>query len=444
MSKPTRRQLLKGAAGLAAAGAASPLAGRPPAGPASEFPATELLSAQGAAKPAPGPDDFGYLTATDGLGRTLPQYGQVRPPQKDRYVGIFYLVWLGQHGTSGPYNITHILDDHPEAVDDVNHPAWGPAGAMHHWGKPLFGYYFSDDPWVLRRDAQMLANAQIDFLVIDQTNGFPYLASMHQLMEVFDDVRQQGWAVPQITFYTRANSGGVIQADYEEFYKPGLYPDLWFHWEGKPLIIGEPDQVSQEIRDFFTFRLDQWPNEPQKPLGFPWISFQKPQQVFYVNGEPEIVPVAGAVHNNFPFSDQPFYGYGNNWSRSFHDGALDNDPDAYLQGYQFAEQWQRAPRRRPEDRDAAGVERMGGPARDRPVPRLGPARRGPYRPGSQPGRMVLARGRRGALPGIGFRAASGHPAVDARPSRGGTADHRVQVVRQHAGRRRHHGLLYPR
>jgi hypothetical protein len=336
--QPTRRHLLKGAAALAAAGAASSIAGSRLVTAA----AAEPLPAQGAPKGPPGPYDFGYLTATDELGRTLPQYGEVRALRTDRFVGIFYLMWLGQHGTSGPYNITHILEDHPEAVHDVNHPAWGPPGAMHHWGKPLFDYYFSDDAWVLRRDAQMLANAQVDFLVLDQTNGFPYLKSLHRLLEVFDDVRRQGWKVPQIVFYTRSGSGNVIQADYQEFYKPGLFPELWFQWEGKPLIIGEPDQVSQEVRDFFTFRLDQWPNEPQKPLGFPWISFQKPQQVFYVDGEPEIVPVAGAVHNNFPFSDQPFYGYGNNWSRSFHDGALDNDPDAYVWGYQFAEQWQRA------------------------------------------------------------------------------------------------------
>lgn len=334
----TRRQVLKGAAGLAAAGAASSIASSQLV-PAS---AAELKAPSGVPKGPPGPYDFGYLTATDDLGRSLPQYGEVQPLRTDRYVGIFYLLWLGQHGTVGPYNISHIIEDHPEAVHDVNHPAWGPLGAMHHWGKPLFDYYFSDDPWVLRRDAQMLANAQVDFLVLDQTNGFPYLDSMHQLLEVFDDVRQQGWKVPQFVFYTRAGSGNVITADYNEFYKPGLYPELWFQWDGKPLIIGEPDQVSQEIQDFFTFRLDQWPNEPQKPLGFPWISFEKPQQVFYVDGEPEIVPVAGAVHNNFPFSDQPFYGYGNNWSRSFHDGALDNSPDAWKWGYQHNEQWQRA------------------------------------------------------------------------------------------------------
>ncbi|MGI5204802.1 hypothetical protein ACQEU6_24880 [Spirillospora sp. CA-108201] len=305
-------------------------------------PATGKLPAQEPPKPPPGPYEFGSLTATDGLGRTLPQFGEVRAPRTDRYVGIFYPVWLGQHGTSGPYDITQILENHPEAVHDSGHPAWGPVGAMHHWGEPLFDYYFSDDAWVLRRDAQMLADAQVDFLVIDQTNAFPNVDNMRRLMEVFDDVRRQGWNVPKIVFYTHTNSGNVIRADYEAFYKSGLFPELWFRWEGKPLIIGDPDQVSQEVRDFFTFRRDQWPNEPTKPLAFPWISFQKPQEVFYVGGEPEIVPVAAAVHNNFPFSDQPFYGYGDNWSRSFHDGALDPAPDAYTRGHQFTEQWERA------------------------------------------------------------------------------------------------------
>ena len=128
-------------------------------------------------------------------------------PRKDRYVGIFYFLWLGQHSTSGPYNITQILEEHTEAVHDINDPAWGPRGAFHHWGEPLFDYYFSDDAWVLRRHAQMLTNAQVDFLVFDVTNAFTYPNVYHQLLAVFDDVRQQGWNVPRVVFYTHSSSG---------------------------------------------------------------------------------------------------------------------------------------------------------------------------------------------------------------------------------------------
>ncbi|WP_298332705.1 hypothetical protein [Haloactinopolyspora sp.] len=304
--------------------------------PAAEKPVDRPAAAQ------PGPDDFGYLTATDDLGRTLAHYGEVPEPRADRYVGLFYFLWLGQHSTSGPYNITEILEDHPEAVHDPDHPVWGPVGSFHHWGEPLFDYYFSDDAWVLRRHAQMLAAAQVDFLFFDVTNAFTYKPVYDRLLEVFDDVRRQGWDVPQIAFYTNSSSGATIEQLYADLYQPGRYRELWFEFDGKPLIIGDPDEVSDEIRDFFTFRLNQWPNEPMKEKGFPWISFERPQQVFEVDGEPEIVNVAVAVHNNFPFSDQPFYGHGTNWSRSFHDGAMDPAPDAYKWGYNFTEQWEHA------------------------------------------------------------------------------------------------------
>jgi hypothetical protein len=109
--------------------------------------------------PSPGPFDFANLTGTDDLGRELSHHGEVSAPREDRYVGLFYFLWLGQHTRTGPYNITNILAKTPEAVYNPDHPAWGPRGAFHHWGESLFDYYFSDDAWVLRKHAQMLAIA---------------------------------------------------------------------------------------------------------------------------------------------------------------------------------------------------------------------------------------------------------------------------------------------
>ena len=300
------------------------------------------LYAQPPGEPNRDASAFGYLTATDDLGRTLPHYGDVPEPREDRYVGLFYFLWLGQHSTGGPYDITRILAEDPDAVYDRDHPLWGPVRAFHHWGEPLFDYYFSDDSWVLRRHAQMLTMAEIDFLVFDVTNRRTYAGVYNKFLEILEDVRQQGWDVPKVVFYTNTASGATVTDIYEDLYKPGRYPELWFHFEGKPLIIGNPDEVSEEVREFFTFRLNQWPVEPMKPYGFPWISFRRPQEVFYVNDEPENVNVAVAVHNNLPFSNEPFYGHGTNWSRSFRDGARDTDPDAYLWGYNFSEQWEHA------------------------------------------------------------------------------------------------------
>ena len=47
-------------------------------------------------------------SATDGLGRTLPGYDEAGPPRKGKFVGIFYFLWLGEHGTDGPYDVSKI------------------------------------------------------------------------------------------------------------------------------------------------------------------------------------------------------------------------------------------------------------------------------------------------------------------------------------------------
>lgn len=77
----------------------------------------------------------------DGLGRELPTRAETGPTREGRYVGLFYFLWLGQQGTSGPFDNSEILARYPEAVRDPAHPAWGPENAFHFWGEPLYGYY---------------------------------------------------------------------------------------------------------------------------------------------------------------------------------------------------------------------------------------------------------------------------------------------------------------
>ncbi|MCQ6562127.1 hypothetical protein [Paenibacillus mendelii] len=281
------------------------------------------------------------LTGTDSLGRKLPQYGEVSEPRADRYVGIFYFLWLGQHGTKGPFDNTKIIAEAPEAVHDANHPLWGPKNAFHFWGEPLYGYYLNDDAWVLRKHVQLLTNAGIDFLVFDTTNAATYKKIYDKLFEIMDEVRIQGYKVPQIVFYTNSSSGETIEKVYTDLYKPGRHAELWFHWKGKPLIIGDPEECSDEINDFFTIRLNQWPFHDVKTNGFPWIEFFRPQRVYYNDeGEKEIINVAVAQHPTCSMSDTPFYNHEVNWGRSFHDGVNDDSPGAEYVGYNIEEQWE--------------------------------------------------------------------------------------------------------
>ena len=54
--------------------------------------------------------------ATDALGRRVPTYEDVGPPRADRVVGIFYFLWHGAHVHGGPYDVTKILAQDPQAM----------------------------------------------------------------------------------------------------------------------------------------------------------------------------------------------------------------------------------------------------------------------------------------------------------------------------------------
>lgn len=101
------------------------------------------------------------LTAVDRLGRELPDISQAGALRKDRYVGMFYFLWLGewneQFEADGPFDVTEILKAHPDAGQHPEGAEWGPWTAPHHWGKPLYGYYFTQDEWVMRKHIEMLA-----------------------------------------------------------------------------------------------------------------------------------------------------------------------------------------------------------------------------------------------------------------------------------------------
>ena len=102
------------------------------------------------------------------------------------------------------------------------------------------------------------------------------------ILEVLEEYRREGFRVPQIAYYTNTKSGETVNEIYEDLYKPGLYPELWFRWEGKPFIIGAKEECTPEQQEFFTFRAPQWPTEHKKPLACPWIDFERPQLAWTV------------------------------------------------------------------------------------------------------------------------------------------------------------------
>ena len=201
--------------------------------------------------------------ATDALGRSLPTPAKVGPLKAGRFVGIFYFLTHSEGPRHGhpeePLNVANIFAQDPGALNKPDSPLWGHIGESHYWGEPLYGYYHSADPWVLRRHAQLLADAGIDVLIFDTTNAVSYPEVYFELLKTFQDVRQAGGRTPQIAFMVNTKTGETAEEIYHALYERGLYRDLWFNWNGKPLMICDPDEASDELKAFFTLRAAHWP-----------------------------------------------------------------------------------------------------------------------------------------------------------------------------------------
>lgn len=286
--------------------------------------------------------------ATDGIGRELTTSKSKGLIRNDRYVGIFYMIWQGAHGydtnhknedeavqeklasdTLSPYDITKILKENP------TNPNYGPNHAFHFWGEPYFGYYLSDDEWVIRKHAQMLSDAGVDVLILDVTNASIYLSQVTKIANIYTAMRKEGISTPSISFIVNSAPEKTVTRLFNSIYKQNLFKDLWFYWKGKPLLLTPPEGLTDETRDFFTVRQswawsknqkwfangkDKWTWVDHTPQGYGW--HESPDK-------PEQISVALAEH---PMS---------NIGRSFHDGKEPLEKRSG-EGLYFAEQWKRA------------------------------------------------------------------------------------------------------
>lgn len=285
----------------------------------------------------------GPLMAVDALGRPTPDTASGAPLSREgRRVGLFYFLWLGSCNHR-PYNVSDLLAIDPDIGHKPTSPLWGGYGVYHHWGEPFYGYYYSNDEWVVRKHMKLIMQADIDFLFFDTTNGPIYAENARLVMRVLQEYHDEGWKIPQVMFYTNTASGQTVQRIYDAIYRDGYCKDTWFCLNGKPVIIAKEEECSPETRDFFNIKMSQWPNEADKLGGWPWMDFTRPQRVFAnLDGEPEVINVSVAQHPQIKFGDSALYGETANRGRAFHNGVNDPTPGAWKHGYNFAEQFDRA------------------------------------------------------------------------------------------------------
>lgn len=229
------------------------------------------------------------IVGTDDFGRVIsPVDGKIN---KDRYVGMFFFLTLGQHA-----NHTGIYDINKITYEGTNIQAFSkydtmitPVGSAHFWGEPVFGYYNSEDPWVMRKQVEMLTMAGVDFLVLDTSNNVLYDTVTAKLFSILKEYQDAGWNVPRVVYYlgTGANETVLRQA-YAAFYGNETYKSLWFtpNDPEKPMIIAPSDLIAElqsnstsnnHLANFFDFRVTQWPTEKLRENGAPWIDFKYPQ-----------------------------------------------------------------------------------------------------------------------------------------------------------------------
>lgn len=301
-----------------------------------------------------------HWSATDALGRKVREYKETGDKKKDKYVAMFYWTWhQGVDDTMySVKNVSEIVRQYPEAMSSYEHPAWGSKKpGFFYWEEPLFGYYRTTDTWVLRKHAELLADAGIDVVFFDCTNGsFTWEESYEALMATWSQAQKDGVKVPKIGFMLpfgpAPHSLVSLRQLYRDIYKPERYKDLWFIWKGKPCIMAYPDNLTsekndREIADFFTFRPGQpdYVDGPVRPDQWSWLEMY-PQHGYVSSDRGSFEQVAvGVAQNANPVSRGHCSAFNlpNAYGRNFTvKKGVDPRVDGYLYGWNFQEQWDRA------------------------------------------------------------------------------------------------------
>ena len=294
-----------------------------------------FLSAASAAEPRDTLADA--WPATDALGRALPLHGEAGARSADRYVGIFYFNWHASFTHTAVFDNTKLIAANPAQ------PAWGPPGVTHYWGEPRFGYYRPDDPWVIRKHAQMLADAGVDVLILDATNGYTYDSEREELCRVLAQMRAEGRRVPQIAMLAYAQHNAVVQRLWETVYQPGKHRELWFQWKGKPLLLTPTEGLTDEVKAFFSVRTS-WAWTTGQPWfadgrdKWPWLDYAAQQYGWHESPDKaEALSVGVSQHATSNI--------GRSYRASRQPPPAEQRPE---QGLYFAEQWHHALLRKPE------------------------------------------------------------------------------------------------
>ena len=185
---------------------------------------------------------------------------------KTDLIGICYSTWFNPiidgakkvNGVPQPSDITKILNGEQD---------WGGIYEFHYWGEPALGYYRSDDKEVIRTHMTQIAEAGIDYIIIDNTNAqLAWQSSSYWndmvdepctvLLDTIVEMRKEGLKTPYVVMWcSTANGWDVVDYLYDEFYTKDKYSTCFVYWSGKPFFLTNTDPA--EKRNNITYRR-QW------------------------------------------------------------------------------------------------------------------------------------------------------------------------------------------
>ena len=196
--------------------------------------------------------NYGNWVATDDLSRVTALENDVGSPRDNRTVGVFYfLCWVGA-GIHVQDNTKIYLEKGVDGLKKYLEKSGGEA----YWAEPYFGYYKNDDAWIYRKHAYMLEAAGVDFIFLDVSNAEVFTPGHTLLFDTWLQIRKEGGHTPQICFLT-GDTPSTLEKDVKNLRKSvyseknwDKYKELFYEWNGKPLILGNTKGINAETKEF--------------------------------------------------------------------------------------------------------------------------------------------------------------------------------------------------
>lgn len=303
---------------------------------------------------------------TDGLGRVSLTNAEVGDLRDDKTLAMFYWSWHTGGSAQAPVNLQEMSEKYPEAMRDWDNQLWNDLGSRPFWwNESIYGYYRGNDSWVLRKQAELLTNAGVDVIFTDNTNSsMTWRDNYTALMEEWTDAMNDGLRTPKVSFmlpfYDTTYTNIQLQSLYMDIFRNDKFANLWFYWDGKPMVMGRKEAVNanasaieKEIASFFTFRSGQ----PEYVAGktdyanWGWLSMY-PQAVYYADRAAHrddiAEQVAVGVAMNYDYENRMLAAMsgnhiaGRSYTSEYKDRYEKEGAEASKWGYNFAEQFKYA------------------------------------------------------------------------------------------------------